>query len=142
MPNLAPPIAAFGIVAIFTNEVGLWATFVVATALGLIVDATVHFLAKYRRARIDRGESAEDSVRYAFSMVGTALWVSTFVLIAGFLILSLSPFKVNAMLGLLVAMTVGVALILDFLLLPALLLYLDKKRTGDAPQTATPKAAE
>lgn len=131
VPNLTPPIAAFGILALFSTEVGFWSTFVIATALGLIVDATVHFLSKYQRARSEQGKSAEDAVRYAFSTVGTALWVSTFVLIIGFALLAYSPFRVNAMLGIMVAITVACALVIDFLLLPALLIALDGKRKSD-----------
>jgi len=141
VPNLTPPVAAFGILALFTTEVGFWSTFVIATALGLIVDATVHFLSKYRRANIEQGKSPEDSVRYAFSTVGTALWVSTFVLVIGFAILALSPFKVNAMLGIMVALTVAVALIIDFLLLPALLIITGKKKQL-SDQAVQPAPAE
>ena len=131
VPNLTPPIVAFGILALFTQEVGMWSAFVIATALGLIVDATVHFLSKYKRARDELGYSAEDGVRYAFSTVGTALWVCTFVLIAGFAILAFSPFKINAMMGTVVAMTIAVALVIDFLLLPALLIAADRRRKSD-----------
>ena len=141
IPNLTPPIAAFGILALFTTEVGFWSTFVIATALGLIVDATVHFLSKYRRASIEQGKSPEDSVRYAFSTVGTALWVSTFVLVVGFAILALSPFKVNAMLGIMVALTVAVALVIDFLLLPALLIAVDRRKRV-APPAPAPAIAD
>lgn len=141
IPNITPPIVAFGVLALFSPEVGFWSTFVIATALGLIVDATVHFLSKYQRARDEQGKSAEDAVRYAFSTVGTALWVSTFVLILGFSLLSLSPFKVNAMLGIVVAMTIACALIIDFLLLPALLIMLDgKRKTDNVSSPDTPPA--
>ncbi len=142
IPNLTPPIFAFGILALFTPEVGFWSTFVISTALGLIVDATVHFLSKYQRARREKNETAENAVRYAFSTVGTALWVSTFVLIIGFGLLAYSPFKVNAMLGTMVALTVACALIIDFLLLPALLITLDRradKKKAD-PEDTSPAA--
>jgi predicted RND superfamily exporter protein len=129
-PNLVPPIMAFGIWAILVGEVGLASSVVVATSLGIIVDATVHFLSKYRRARIEHGDDPEDAVRYAFSTVGTALWVTAAILIAGFAVLSLSSFAINGTLGLLTAITLAMALIVDFLLLPALLLAVDKK--GDA----------
>lgn len=142
IPNLTPPIAAFGILALFTTEVGFWSTFVIATALGLIVDATVHFLSKYQRARREQGKSAEDAVRYAFSTVGTALWVSTFVLIIGFGLLSYSPFRVNAMMGMMVAITVACALVIDFLLLPALLITLDKRRRGRKAEDASSSTSD
>jgi hypothetical protein len=133
VPNLTPPLMAFGIYALFATDLGLWSAFIVATALGLIVDATVHFLSKYQRARIELGNNPPDAIRYAFTTVGTALWVSTLVLIAGFSVLAVSTFKINAMLGIMVANTVAVALVIDFLLLPALLLLFDRR---DAPARA------
>lgn len=139
VPNITPPLVAFGIYALFVESVGFWASFVVATALGLIVDATVHFLSKYQRARSEQGADAHDAVRYAFSTVGAPLWVSTIVLVAGFSVLAFSYFKVNAMMGLMVASTIAAALVLDFLLLPALLIYLDRRAPKKA---AKPVAAE
>ena len=142
VPNLTPPIVAFGILALFTAEVGFWSSFVMATALGLIVDATIHFLSKYQRARRELGYGPEDAIRYAFSTVGTALWVCSFVLVAGFLILALSPFKVNAMMGTMVALTIATALVIDFLLLPALLIAIDKRsdRSSEPASDAVPVA--
>ena len=63
--------------------------------------------------------------------VGTALWVSSLILIIGFLVLTQSPFLINVMLGLVVALTIFVALILDFLLLPPLLIAVDSR--GEDP---------
>ena len=120
-----------GFFAIFQNEVGFWTAFVSATAIGLIVDATVHILSKYRYARIDLQYSSVNAVRYSFATVGTALWVSSLILIIGFLVLTHSPFLINVMLGLVVALTIFVALILDFLLLPPLLIAVDSR--GEDP---------
>ena len=136
VPNVVPPIAAYGVYAIFIHEIGFWASFVTATALGLIVDATVHFLSKYQRARLEQGADAADAVRYAFSTVGAALWVSTIVLVVGFSVLMFSSFKLNAMMGMMVAGTILTALVLDFLLLPALLIYLDRR--GPAKSETVP----
>lgn len=132
IPNIAPPAVAMGIFAVFNDLVGFWTSFVTATAIGLIVDATVHMLSKYQHARVTLGYSSEKAVRYSFSMVGTALWVASLILIAGFLVLYASPFKINAMLGLVVSLTIFVALILDFLLLPPLLMAFDKKSNTPA----------
>jgi predicted RND superfamily exporter protein len=59
--------------------------------------------------------------------VGVALWVTTFVLVSGFIILSLSSFKMNADMGLMTAMTIALALVVDFLFLPALLMKVEEK---------------
>lgn len=128
IPNISPPIFAFGLYAMTGGSLGIWSVPVFAAALGLIVDATVHFLSKYQRARREQGSDARGAVRYAFRTVGTALLVSTLVLITGFAILALSTFKMNSYLGIMVALTIAIALIVDFLLLPGLLVTLDKRR--------------
>ena len=135
VPNMVPALMAFGIWAIAVGEVGLASSVVTATSLGIIVDATVHFLSKYRRARVGYGYDAVGSVRYAFATVGTALWVTSAILIAGFAVLSLSTFSINATMGLLTAITLGMALLVDFLLLPPLLLALDGS-SGNAAERA------
>ena len=142
IPNIAPPVVAFGVFSLIQTEVGFWTSFVTATAIGLIVDATVHMLTKYRHARINLKRSAEDSVRYSFATVGTALWVSSVILVTGFMVLTNSPFLINGMLGLVVSMTILAALILDFLLLPPLLIEIDGRLRGDAPSAPTPTPTE
>ena len=143
IPNLFPAFMAFGVWAIFVGEVGLASSVVTATALGIIVDDTVHFLSKYRRARRQYGYEAEQAVRYAFHTVGTALWVMTVILVAGFVVLSLSAFEVNSSMGLLTALALAIALIVDFFLLPPLLIALDKTKDAAAePRGAQPQPAE
>ena len=128
VPNLVPPIMAFGLWSILVGQVNLASSVVAATSLGIIVDATVHFLSKYRRARTLNGQDSVEAVRYAFQTVGTALWVTTFILVAGFAILSLSSFDLNKSLGILTAITLVCALIADFLLLPSILMFIDKDK--------------
>ena len=94
--------------------------------LGIVVDDTVHFLSKYLRAKREKHLSAEDAVRYAFANVGTALLVTTIVLAAGFLVLAMSAFELNSAMGLLTAITIIIALIIDFLFLPPLLIALEE----------------
>jgi len=126
IPNLAPAAMGFGLWGLVNGQVGLGLSVVAGMTLGIVVDDTVHFLSKYLRARRERGLSAPDAVRYAFHTVGTALLVTTLVLIAGFLVLSLSGFKVNADMGLLTAVTIALALLADFLFLPPLLMKVDR----------------
>ena len=85
--------------------------------LGIVVDDTIHFLSKYLRARREEILSAVDTIRYAYTTVGTHNTVPTVVLMAGFSVLTLSLFKMNAGMGLLTAITIGLALMLDFLFL-------------------------
>ncbi len=126
IPNLAPAAMGFGLWGLVSGQVGLGLSVVAGMTLGIVVDDTVHFLSKYLRARRERGLDAQDAVRYAFHTVGTALLVTTLVLIAGFLVLTQSGFKINSDMGLLTAVTIALALVTDFLLLPPLLMKVDK----------------
>jgi hypothetical protein len=125
IPNIAPALMAFGVWYMLVGEVGLAVSVVVAMTLGIVVDDTIHFLSKYLRARRERGMNAEDAIRYAFNTVGVALTVTTVVLVAGFLVIAQSNFQVNSQMGLLTAITIAIALIVDFLFLPTLLLLVD-----------------
>lgn len=116
----------FGIWALVVGEMGLAASVVVATSLGIIVDDTVHFLSKYLRARREQGLDSADAVRYAFATVGTALVITSIILVAGFGVLAFSAFELNQSLGLLTAMSIAAALFADFTLLPALLVVLSR----------------
>ena len=60
-----------------------------------------------------------------------ALWITSVVLIAGFLILSMSHFYINSTMGIMVAVTLAFALIADFLFLPALLMRLEKSSESE-----------
>jgi predicted RND superfamily exporter protein len=122
IPNGLPILSTFGVWALLVGEVGFSVATVASISLGIVVDDTVHFLAKYARARRERGLDAPDSIRYAFASVGTAIMVNTVILAIGFAVLLFSNFKVNADMGLLTSIAIVLALVLDFLLLPALLM--------------------
>jgi hypothetical protein len=126
LPNLAPALMAFGIWGMAVGKIDVGNAIVTTMALGIIVDDSVHFLSKYLRARREGGMDSQEAVRYAFSTVGTALVVTSFILVAGFLILSLSPFGLNAGMGALTAIVLLVALGADLLFLPPLLMQIDK----------------
>ena len=126
IPNLAPATMAFGVWGIFVGQVGLGLSTVVSMTIGIVVDDTVHFLSKYLRARREHDLDPEGAVRYAFNTVGTAMWTTTLVLVAGFLVLTFSSYRMNSDMGWMSAITIGLALFMDFLLLPVLLMKVDK----------------
>jgi predicted RND superfamily exporter protein len=128
IPNLVPIGAAFGLWGIFSGSVGISVGTATGMILGIVVDDTVHFLSKYRRAQREKGYTNEQAVQYAFATVGTALWVTTFVLVAGFMVLALSDFNMNAHMGIFTATTITLALIFDFIALPAILLKIESKK--------------
>jgi predicted RND superfamily exporter protein len=129
VPNLSPALMAFGLWGIVAGQVGLGLSVVVAMTLGIVVDDTVHFISKYLRARREQNMNSSDAIHYSFNTVGTAMWVTTVALVSGFLILTFSGYKMNSEMGLLTAITISLALALDFLFLPTLLMKVDREKT-------------
>ena len=136
VPNFVPGVMGFGVWALTKGEVGVALSVVVAMTIGIVVDDTVHFLGKYRRARLEHGLGSEDAVRYAFRAAGRAMVTTTFVLVAGFLVLLLSDFIPTAEVGLLTAYIIAFALIADFLLLAPLLMAVDRRADSTATASA------
>jgi len=132
IPNSFPAFMAFGVWGLLVSEVNLAVASVFSLTLGILVDDTVHFISKYRRARLVKGFNAEQAIHYAFSNVGVALIVTTIVLALGFTVLGFSDFNLNAMTGALIAMTIVIALVFDFLILPPILILFDKDEVPEA----------
>lgn len=130
LPNVLPATVAFGVWGLLVGQIGLSLSIVASMTLGIVVDDTVHFLSKYLHARRNKGADTRAAVKYAFSSVGRALWITTFVLVCGFMVLAQSSFKVNAEMGLMTAITILIALIVDFLFLPPLLMMLDNEKNS------------
>jgi predicted RND superfamily exporter protein len=141
IPNAMPIAMTFGVWAILVGMVGMAAATVTATSLGIIVDNTVHLLTKYQRGIREKGLSVPDAIRYAFRTVGTAVAANAVILAIGFSVLALSTFKINAEMGLLTAIAVVIALIVDFFFLPALLMFGYNLRKGETHAVIQPSPA-
>lgn len=132
IPNGVPILMTFGLWAVIFGNIGMAAASVSAVALGIVVDDSVHFLTKYLRARREKNLEKDEAIKYAFSTVGIALVVTTIILTLGFLVMALSSFQINEQLGLMTAATMVVALIMDFTLLPTLLMVGHRDKTTKA----------
>ncbi len=126
VPNLIPSAMAFGVWGYLYVEVGPAGSLVTAIAFGTVVDDTIHFMSNYLKSRRE-GLSASDAVRATFRAVGSALFATTMVLVLGFLVFATSGFAISWMLGLLFALTLSFALFCDLLLLPPLLMAIDRR---------------
>lgn len=127
IPNFIPAAISFGTWGYLVGTVGMAASVVTAVAFGIIVDDTIHFLTEYTRSR-RKGHSAADAVRSTFRTVSHALSTTTVVLAAGFLVFASSGFELSSTLGIMVAITICFALVADFLLLPPLLIAIDRRK--------------
>ena len=142
IPNIMPAILAYGIWGMINGQIDTAVSVVVCLSLGIVVDDTVHFLSKYLRARREQGLNTEDAIRYAFNTVGNALLVTSTVLVGGFLVMQFSHFHPSNNMGMLLAITILVALLVDFLFLPPLLMFLDRKKNKEPVQPEEPISLE
>ena len=126
VPNFIPAAMSFGLWGYMVGRVSLAGSVMTIIAFGIIVDDTIHFLSKYLKSRRE-GLTAPEAVGAVFRTVGHALWTTTVVLSAGFLVFTLSGYEGSWTLGLMVSITIVFGLITDFLLLPPLLMALDRK---------------
>ncbi len=131
IPNVTPVLVGFGIWALYKGQINTGMVIVFGMTLGIIVDDTVHFMSKFLRARRELGYDAKNAVIYAFETVGRALVTTTFVLLAGFMVLSTSSFALNSYMARITTIIILAALIIDFILLPALLILTAKKQASD-----------
>ena len=127
VPNLLPIAVAFGFWGVLVGQVNLAVSVVTGLALGIVVDDCVHFLSKYQLARKELGLNTREAVISAFTAVGTALVVTTIILVVGFSVLAQSTFGLNSITATLTGIAISIALVADLSLLPALLISLDKK---------------
>jgi predicted RND superfamily exporter protein len=132
-----PIVAAFGVWAVVKGQITGGLAIVTGMTLGIIDDDVVHFISKYRVAVEEHGLPARAAVRHALSAVGWDLIVTSVALIAGFLVLAQSSFGLFFDLAKLTAITIGIALLFNLVFLPALLVWLEERRTPAAVVTAT-----
>ena len=132
IPNLFPPIVIYGIWAVVVGHVNHAAAMTFSICLGLVMDDTIHFISKYLNARRS-GKTPAESVRDSFIQSGTAIVITSIILVCGVLLLSLSNFTVNDTMSLMLAGIISMALIFDLLFLPSLLLWADRFQVNTNP---------
>ena len=125
-PNILPLIAITAIVGWLDFGMNIGTTIVYTIAFGIAVDDTIHFLGRYK-IELDKGNSNHDSLITTIRTSGGAIFLTTLVLVAGFGVLILSSFYANFITGLLVTISLIVALLCDLYLLPVLLNWIKKK---------------
>jgi predicted RND superfamily exporter protein len=132
IPNLIPLIITASIMGYFGISIKPSTILVFSIAFGISVDDTIHFLAKYRQELRLRNFNIKDSVVAAIKETGVSMFYTSIVLFFGFFIFIASQFGGTIALGLLVSITLFIALLSNLIVLPALLLSLEKSLIVEA----------
>jgi len=129
IPNLIPLLLTAAIMGYFSIPIKPSTILVFSIAFGISVDDTIHFLAKYRQELIASNWHIKKSVFNALKETGVSMIYTSVVLFFGFFVFIASDFGGTQALGLLVSITLFFAMLSNLLLLPALLLTLEKSIT-------------
>ena len=121
IPNILPVVMALGLWGLFIGQVNSAVAMVFGMTLGIIVDDTIHFISNFQKARA-QGLDNKASVQYSFEHCGNAIIITSIVLTGGFIILGLSSFAMTSSMGIITGLVIILALLLDFILLPTILL--------------------
>lgn len=139
IPNLIPQLMTAGMMGYFGISIKPSTILIFSIALGISVDNTIHFLSRYR-LQLQQGRlTVKESVMSALNETAYSMIYSAIVLFCGFYIFTFSSFGGTEAMGYLVSFTLLVALFANLLVLPALLLTIDKrvitKASINAPST-------
>jgi uncharacterized protein len=120
IPNVLPAIVMFGLMGLSATLCDIGSMMTAGTAMGIAVDDTVHFLSWFRRGTT-QGMSRLEAIRWAYGQCASAMIQSTVICGLGLLAFAFSSFVPTARFAWLMAAMLGVGLVADMILLPALL---------------------
>ncbi len=126
IPNLIPLVVTAGLMGFLHIPIKPSTMLVFGIALGIAVDNAIHFLARYRLELKLTGHDLKASVDRATREVSVGIIYTSVVLLAGFSMFALSRFGGIRAMGVLTSLTLLVAMLTNLLVLPALLLSLNK----------------
>jgi predicted RND superfamily exporter protein len=127
IPNLIPLIITAGIMGWFNIPLKPSTLLVFSISLGISIDDTIHYLAKYRQELKTRKYTLKESITLAIRESGLGMFYTSIVLFCGFSTFTFSQFGGTQALGLLVSITLIVAMVTNLMVLPSLLFALDKR---------------
>lgn len=129
LANVAPVLAALGVMVALGVTLRVGTAMILAVALGIAVDDTLHLLCRLVEEE-RRGGPRRQIARRALSSTGRALFMTTAVLVVGFVSMTASELLALRDMGLVAAATLLVALLVDVVGLPALYVLLSRRRAA------------
>lgn len=122
LPNLVPLVIVAGIMGATGIPIKVSTSIIFNIAFGIAVDDTIHFLARVRTL-LGEGLSVNYAVKRTFLTTGKAMIVTTLILSGGFLTLIFSDFLGTFYIGLLISLTLFIALVAELLFSPLVVMY-------------------
>ncbi len=127
IPNLIPLIITFGIMGFFDIRLKPSTIIIFSIAYGIVVDFTIHYLAKYRHSLQRNNWNMSIAIPQSLAEAGPSIIYTAVALFAGFIIFSFSDFGGTVALGVLTSLALFFGMLMNLLLLPSMLLSLNKR---------------
>ena len=131
IPNLLPLMITAGLMGYFGIPLKPSTILIFSIAFGLSVDDTIHFLAQYRQELTNHNWKIKKSVFATLKEAGVSMFYTSVVLFSGFSIFTLSSFGGTVALGGLIAITLLFGMLSNLMLLPCLVLTLNKRLANE-----------
>ena len=123
VPNVFPIIAVYGIMGFVGIELSTATAMIASIVLGLVVDASIQFLYRFRKEFQQRSHYIQ-SLHHTYRNMGQSMVVSTLILCMGFASSVCASFRITVHFGMLTSLTIFLALICSLLVMPALLVMM------------------
>lgn len=130
IPSLIPLIITAGLMGFFHIALKPSTILIFSIAFGISSDGTIYFLTRYKEEWLKNSNNVAKAIQITIQKTGVSMFYTAMILFFGFFIFTASTFKGTQALGILVSITLLMAMICNLILLPAFLMGMNKKETN------------
>lgn len=131
LPSLIPLLMTAGLMGFFGIHLKYSTILIFSIAFGISSDGTIYFLTRYKDELLNKNRSVKEAISETILNTGVSMFYTAIILFTGFFIFTASSFKGTQSLGILVSITLLMAMICNLILLPAFLMTLDKRESKE-----------
>jgi uncharacterized protein len=129
LPSLIPLLMTAGLMGFFDIHLKYSTILIFSIAFGISSDGTIYFLTRYKDELLNKNRSVKEAISETIMNTGVSMFYTAIILFTGFFIFTASSFKGTQSLGILVSITLLMAMICNLILLPAFLMTLNKRES-------------
>jgi uncharacterized protein len=129
LPSLIPLLITAGLMGFFNIHLKYSTILIFSIAFGISSDGTIYFLTRYKDELLNKKRTVKEAISETILNTGVSMFYTAIILFTGFFIFTASTFKGTQSLGILVSITLLMAMICNLVLLPAFLMTLNKKES-------------
>jgi uncharacterized protein len=129
LPSLIPLLITAGLMGFFDIHLKYSTILIFSIAFGISSDGTIYFLTRYKDELLNNKKTVKEAISETILNTGVSMFYTAIILFTGFFIFTASTFRGTQSLGILVSITLLMAMICNLILLPAFLMTLNKKES-------------